>query len=1315
MDIIDLYAQNDYSNNAFHDKIFMFYLVGDEYVSRSSTTTSPDGVQRTSTVTSGWKYNLNKRGIYPICEEDYYIESVYNGEALLARSSEDASHRLNIGNYSLYSENDISATIDTYANTELLGGKFGNFRFYVNEKGVFIYKDKTLNGDFTPHTGLIPTPGMISCVGIKHWTPFREEDGSQSVFKSMIIQQGYNDYSLDASYDNSTTPSDPNSTVKTELNGTLDTHFNNIQYNWEHVDTIRIQRHPIHPEQVLRPVTLNSNMFKAEGWKIINIGGGNQFIQPSKKEPFSITNNQIVDKYFTSGICQLNKWGLPSSNHIIKGEWIQIQTSSQQISSYSFSSLQGYGTDSTSNGPQLFGANNGPLLDRSIKDWLLVGSTDGINWVLLDRQMNQNFNSNSFNKTFTINYPTHYVSSNPTSSQLLIPSYNYVRLVVSAVSINNLDLIWDVGNFYVTNFSGVHSYGQSISTSIVDKLVTNCASIGLDKYRWDESNIRNGTFNLGYIDNSPSKTLPTHLHSVIQNIFPTYSWMDIHAPNYNNIIQDPTIMNNTIKSYRTNPISSDMKNNYSSTPSGGNQNRMLQTLTNGFVSIHLNHYIYSWTETYSKTKLGNTTTPDANGNKYLNKPDYIGMPFFNMVDTPIQNGTLTTIEKRPTISGTSLTNKSCGIPYYPSRAVYKAAPDGALQYRWYKNLVTDAPSIEDLRYVFNTNSYYQTWNQVSNADWYAAQSMYLESHWTDIPLQVPMAIRVHGNKWDKSAAMFPNRSKYNYYKGTTATTFTNPFNITTSLLQTEKPGDTNVADPRFRWSLPFHTGSYLISPYGQVNINYDANGNQINSNSVDTNNDRIIPNYCFWIEDATTYQKLINAGVPISSNDNFNMKIKIATPADTNTYNDVPKRCLGALYTNTDGKSNISTSAISTLCPSPLQYKALGWKLCYLPSGCSLTYLGRNDLPNAIINKYNNIIFKMMDAYTAQLYYEADPNKDIITNPNINATIFNAPGGCSTCNCQSARTTQTNQTAGYCVRKASSNYYVQMKEINSQENIDVFNMQTHPFKQKILESQLKQDMDKSLSKKRNHSNKEHFDICKIAANLFAGGANFILDVTYNPLANLVSQLKPLRSMKSIHLTPPDWSCNIDIDEIVDAFISLFKSKEFKHPNPAELAYNEFCKLTSEFMSGPCYIGGILFNNMLDVFGNVVDACKNTLAIFAFGDCNGFATIPTSNALRMFTAFSIAGPIIVNVIVNFSKEVWDTLSSFGNVIISTLSSLVNNIFDAISNITDMITGILSSLITSIINGFTQTFTSIYDGIKDIVNTIGSTIISFFDWL
>jgi hypothetical protein len=1308
MDMIDLYGQNDYAGNAYHDRIFLFYLVGDEYAVRTNSN---------NTVISGWKWDLIRRGINPICEEDYYIESVYHGQALLARSNDDASQRLNLGNYNLYSENDISATVDTSSNPSALGGNFGNFRFYVKDTGVFIYKDKTLNGDFTPHTDLIPTPGMISCVGIKCWTPFRESDGSQSVFKSLVMQQGINTQTLSSSSSAAppATSANPNPTpaaVTTDLNGAIDINYNNIQYHWEHINTMRIQKHPIHPEQVVRPVTMNSNMFKAEGWTILNIGGSasSGFITPSKQVPFTITNNQISDTYFTSGVCQLNKWGLPASNNIVKGEWFQFQFGSQPIYSYSFSARNGYASDTTLTGPSA--NSNGPALDRTISDWLVVASNDGYKWDLLDRRMNVSFSNGNMTGSYTINYPSNY-SFAPAANQIQIPSYTYFRIVVSAVSANNLDLIWDVGNFSIFKAPSSTISIISSSTSIIDKAVNNLSQNKTpDNHLWDPAKLVAGNFSQNVIESTTTNTLNSNLYSIIQSV-----------PNDNAgppSVPIPNLMNNTINSYYTNPIDSAMTQQPSpvNTASIGTQNKQLSAMYSysNFASIHLDHYLYAWNETYSRSAVG---TNDPIGNLYT--ATGLFMPYYSMTNgVPIASNTGSS--KFPTsypirygqASLSSMTNLTIGETY---------------------NGTTILPTKQTYERMFDSKNTVET-------DWKNYGTVLLHSHWVDVPTSVPMAIRVHSHKWDKPASMFPNRSSYKYYSGTTSTSFNNPYQISTPPLQTEKTGDTNVSDPRFRWSSPFYTGSYLLSPYINVPIVRDANGNQIQSNATSygaTSSSDIIPKYCFWIQDQTTYNNLIAAQVPVSSDNNFNMNIGLVGSSDKNTYNNVPTRCLGALYYNSTTDTNLNLSGISSLCPSPLQYKALGWRLCYVPSTtssngpCALTYpsfvysQAYPNPPNAIINKYNTIIYKIMDAYTAQLYYDADPNKDIASPANVAAAtnIYKAAGGCSSCNCMAAtslRKETVENGNGYCVNKATMSYYQQMKEINGQQNIKVFSMTDHPQKMIVLEHEMKREFynnEAYQQKKKKEPFREHFDICHTAASLISGGANFILGITYNPLATLLSKLKPFRAMHPVTVSTPDWSCNIDLDEILDSFCSLFKAKQSKPPPPSlgtllTAAYNDFCNLSAEFVTGPCYVGGVLFDSLSFAFGLTLNNIKSGLAALAFGASSGLGSLNGS----ILSGLQIGGSAVANVIVNIGSSAWNALSSAGSSVISSISTFATNVFNAVSGIVSGIGNAIADLANTVAAAFLNTINTIGEAVSIAINTVGEAFTaawnSISDW-
>ena len=856
---------------------------------------------------------------------------------------------------------------------------------------------------------------------------------------------------------------------------------------------------------------------------------------------------------------------------------------------------------------------------------------------------------------------------------------------------NNMDLIWDVGNFHFIGYNNSTIYPTNYSsavvaytTSIQDKIVKNVTLSASSQTLYNDP--ANNNFTPATDSYAVNGTLPSTAKCTILRV--TNGSDSLTSGN------SSTIMNKGGNlTYAGDPLITSYYSqngpNYTDTNASlaSNVSYAFGTGSSNYCSIHLNHYLYAWTDTYSNMYVGQA---DSSGN--LRKPTFTGIqgigPSVNAQGVVGSTPTKVIPTSYGTFSGYYWDWGS--PPYQFSKSIQNLSSTGS----------TDPNA---WLAVFNTaNSF--TGNQTA----------LLHAHWKPDVNAVPNSLRVNGHKWDKPHTMFPNRSKYRYYSGTTSTAFTTISGNDTSLLTTEKAADDGVTDARFRWSLPFYTGSYLVSPankcpLGTTYTSYDSGSTQYNT----------VPNYCFWIQDSSTYTALTTAGVRVSPDSNFNMNIKFQ--GDTSCYNNIPKRCLGALYNNSTG-TNLSTSSINTLCPSSIQYKALGWNLCTLPSslgGCTLTYLPSNASgPNAIINKYGTVAFRLMDAYTALSYYNGDPAnpKNIVTVPStlISSNVFTALGGCKNCNCMSSSLVKEEEpcTTGYCVHKATLNYYEQMKQINGQQNTQVFQFSKQTESSKWVNSELQKEFFTSEAylqsqRKKKDTNKENFDVCHIAAGLIAGGANFILGITYNPIASLVSQLKPFRAMHPINVATPDWSCSIPgLDEIIAVVAVLGKALW----SGISSAFATVAKVASECVSAICNLGKSIYNSVVNFFTNAFSTVISGLISFSNGICSAFRSLGNSISSignTIWSAVQQAGSAALNFITSVGVSAWNAISSAGSIAISYVSSAFSTFFTFIGTQLSNIANAIGSLITLGIN-------ALVNSIISAGGYIGNQIISIFSW-
>jgi hypothetical protein len=165
-EITDTEGKPDYMNNSYHDSIFMFYLVGAE------------------TGGTGWKDDLRgKESGRSARRISTSSRSTTAGRSSFGRST-PRQRTLDVGNYSRFNEDGLSATFGPTERTanDVQGPMMGNFRFYGDQNGMFVYKEKVYgSGDFSVYSDYISAPGMAACSKFKCWTPFRESNGAQSV------------------------------------------------------------------------------------------------------------------------------------------------------------------------------------------------------------------------------------------------------------------------------------------------------------------------------------------------------------------------------------------------------------------------------------------------------------------------------------------------------------------------------------------------------------------------------------------------------------------------------------------------------------------------------------------------------------------------------------------------------------------------------------------------------------------------------------------------------------------------------------------------------------------------------------------------------------------------------------------------------------------------------------------------------------------------------------------------------------------------------------------------------------------------------
>jgi hypothetical protein len=1025
-EITDTEGKPDYMNNSYHDSIFMFYLVGAE---------------------TGWKDDLARKGVRPICEEDFYIESVYHGRAQLVRAIDASTRTLDVGNYSRFNEDGLSATFGPRTRTlnDVQGPMMGNFRFYGDQNGMFIYKEKVYgSGDFTVYSDYISAPGMAACSRFKCWTPFRESSGAQSVFRSVVVEPARE----------GTTASSTVSGNTASVSASSD--YLNIVQQRENLTSFRIFKHPCHPQRVIAPVIKNLGVFKAEGWRIVNFGANldsaeDRWIDPGKVVlwdynvykgdsalvPFdkirrydaggasypitgswpdtppgcaqttngdcplySVERPTVGDMYHSTVLVQTSKWGLPSQNgHITRGDWVQLDIgSARAISSYRIESVPGMSAKSVRYGPMMEGdpSTFGMPKDRTMSDWTLLGSADGDSWWLVDVRANQTFEYSLTGNVYSAAYPG---------------SYRYYRLVGNAVSADNFELIWDFG-FYVT--CGGAEYPTKSSVPYQTR-TTNIVTSPDNPNSYDSA--KNEAHAYPYVYTQPSGA------SISTSIKPygfdnNYNYDDrLHRTNIPLIVASTTNV--------------PFVNNRSTKDAAG---RNLYSFPNG---IGLTGSTANVIRAGGKAFLGNPST-FLHG---ADSPWSFRQPIMSQfTTTPALNYANAQRAQRADGSGCG-TNRGWGMVYGPGSYtadpychVYSGVGNSfymqnysQMDYQYSTNqlygylIQPPSGSVASTTISLNNHAFFwpeqhawmmtfaytDAYNQISNGGFFSVEDK-LAGLLKIMNFNYNKTVK--GKSWEKPYAMTPDRRKYSYYRGTTTTVFRVPPNASfVPSGQTIRQPDQDQVDDRFIWPMPSRGGSYLVSDSDVCPS--DGSCNLITSGvNGGGSKETCTPQYAFWIGDAATYSRLTSAGIPVQRE--FNMAITFI--GDTNVYNDLPKQCLGRLYTDSSGSNLDDSASMAELYPPPALYKVKGWTL--FTYGTSTFVDPRNTskrLRNAIISTNGKVVFLLPDVATALQYeqYDQTPTGQQNTTRSARKLVSGCqgPGGTNvTIACSSGRIQATS-------------------------------------------------------------------------------------------------------------------------------------------------------------------------------------------------------------------------------------------------------------------------------------------------------------------
>ena len=1003
-EITDTEGKPDFMNNSYHDSIFMFYLVGAE--------TNASG--------NGWKDDLTRKGIRPICEEDFYIESVYHGRAQLVRAIDASTRTLDVGNYSRFNEDGLSATFGPKTRTlnDIQGPMMGNFRFYGDQNGMFVYKEKVYgSGDFTVYSDYISAPGMAACSRFKCWTPFRESSGAQSVFRSVVVEPAREGTTANSTVSGTS----PTSGGKATVSASSD--YLNIVQQRENLTSFRIFKHPCHPQRVIAPVIKNIGVFKAEGWRIVNFGANldsteDRWIDPSKvvlwdynvykgdstivpydkirrydhrqisypiagSPPdtppgcaqatngdcplYSVERPTVGDFYHSTVLVQTSKWGLPSQNgYITRGDWVQLDIGSvRAISSYRIESVPGMSARSVRYGPMMEGdlSTFGMPKDRTMSDWTLLGSADGDTWWLVDVRANQTFEYSLSGNVYPAAYPG---------------SYRYYRLVGNAVSADNFELIWDFG-FYVTCGGAEYPTKGSVPYQTrTTNIVT--APDNLNSY----NSAKNEAQAYPYVYNQPSGT------TISTSIKPygfdnNYNYDDrLHRTNIPLIVASttnvPFFNNRTTKDSAGRNLYS-FPNGIGLTGSTANEIRAGAYAFFGNPSTFMHGADSPWS--FRQPIMSQFTTKPALN--YANaqraqRADGSACQGARASNFPYGPGTYTADGWCHVYSGVGnsfyMQDYSQMDYQYSTNQLYGyliQPPSGSVASTTI-SLNSHAFFWPEQHAWMNTYAYIGAYNDIRVGAWGFHPGPWqsgIEDKLAGLLkiMNFNYNKSVKGKNWEKPYAMTPDRRKYSYYRGTTTTVFRVPPNAAfVPSGQTIRQPDQDQVDDRFIWPMPSRGGSYLVSDGDPCPT--DGSCNLITSGvNGGGSKETCTPQYAFWIGDAATYSRLTSAGIPVQRE--FNMNITFI--GDTNVYNDLPKQCLGRLYTDSTGSNLDDSSSMAELYPPPALFKIKGWTL--FTYGTS-SFVDPRDtskrLRNAIISTNGKVVFLLPDVATALQYEQYD-------------------------------------------------------------------------------------------------------------------------------------------------------------------------------------------------------------------------------------------------------------------------------------------------------------------------------------------------------
>jgi hypothetical protein len=1085
----------------------------------------------------------------------------------------------------------------------------------------------------------------------------------------------------------------------------LTDNYLNIAQRRETVMSYPSLKHPCHPARLNAPVIRNINVLKSEGWRIVNVGAANQWVDPksvylnpykvNQKDdyntpPYSVNikTYQQQDEYAGLVGTALSKWGLPTQEKFItRGEWFQLNfPDAKNFSTYDIRVPKKFCPKEHSV-PEGSNAKNRLVSNRSMSDWTLVASNDETvwkTWVILDQVKNAQFVSGgtSYGKTVTGN--DYYLSNCVFTSTLKTAvSYKYVRLVINALHPNNFENIFTLAYFGVA--SGGTWYPPKGSNPSL-------------QYTYVTTSITPYGFDNNYTYNDSLKT----------PIVPVITTEAYNSSPYNNAVLERTDGGVTKRYYN------DSNAHYPDIYTHGMDHAWMY---NSKLAKNDGVTSEKWTRNTVARSIGRQETERNDGYR---SPDL--KAFFEYTDGLDEN-----------TSGVRYINFSLGkyLFSWPELHLFLNTAHYAnvlknKDYSGYNSMV------EITKYNYTKMARDQTWRRTYNANFERRAERYYEGS-TITTYVLPCSIG------DTS----PQGTCSSYNNRVPATGFNN------------LPPDQEVADPRFIWPQPFQGGSYLVS--SSVVCPRDNTCNGIGGNSKN-----VTPAYCFWIGDSATYNTLVGAGFSVQNDFNLNIMFE----GDTNNYNDIPQQCLGrltldnldttsplnqfypppALYrqkgwrlvtdptwtTLQDGGTTLPNAILSengtVMFRFPDVRTAKGYKEFDTTTTSVKTYTGcegprlvgtsvtiscptgklqatdgtpGEKTPHIRVGKWD--ISQCRDSYTTLIDapYVALPSRCVgqatctLNEPDLGLSLVGPQKrqwqvGFSCDTSDLSRTATFTIPGGLTLAQLHENYSNLMKVCHKQSDDSVFSLKNYPETLRFYRAQMEREVlqlpqikdalrkeersyQRSLQQQREQyrdmaghqgatGQREYFDPCRLVAYPIEQVANSILESIYNPIVSGINKVKILRDSLGLKTQRVSlgWSCNIPgLDDFINGLVNaaLAVGRAFTE------AFNFICEVGEKLIGALVNVGKFLAARLSQTFSG------ERMAGFYRGFSNG-----------MSAGFSYLGQSLQNTAENFLNAVNAMATALTN-----FGSAVANFFTdpSIDNFVGLVGGLLSLTVSAFV--------------------------------